>query len=97
MSAGVFEIEAQRPICYCATAHPIDTIMAPVKRDASKRPVTFWLNAELHAKFSHLVKERGDSMSELLTRFIEEVTKTVKLDPKEQAELDAWFCSKGLR
>lgn len=71
--------------------------MAPVKRDASKRPVTFWLNAELHAKFSHLVKERGDSMSELLTRFIEEVTKTVKLDPKEQAELHAWFCSKGLR
>ena len=71
--------------------------MPPVKRDASKRPVTFWLNAELHAKLSHLVKERGDSMSELLTRFIEEVTKTVKLDPKEAAELEAWFRSKGLR
>jgi hypothetical protein len=74
-----------------------ETNMAPVKRDASKRPVTFWLNAELHAKFSHLVKERGDSMSELLTRFIEEVTKTVQLDPKEAAELDAWFRNKGLR
>lgn len=71
--------------------------MAPVKRDASKRPVTFWLNAELHAKFTHLVKERGDSMSELLTRFIEEVTKTVELTPKEAAELHEWFRSRGLR
>ena len=71
--------------------------MAPVKRDASKRPVTFWLNAELHAKFTHLVKERGDSMSELLTLFIEEVTMTVRMSPKEAAELDAWFRVRGLR
>lgn len=71
--------------------------MAPVKRDANKRPVTFWLNAELHAKFTHLVKDRGDSMSELLTRFIEEVTRTVQLTPKEAAELEAWYRSKGLR
>ncbi len=71
--------------------------MAPVKRDANKRPVTFWLNAELHAKFTHLVKDRGDSMSELLTRFIEEVTRTVELTPKEAAELEAWYRSKGLR
>ena len=28
------------------------TAMPPVKRDAHKRPVTFWLNAELHAKGS---------------------------------------------
>ena len=36
-------------------------------------------------------------MSELLTRFIEEVTKTVTLSPKEAAELDAWFRVRGLR
>ena len=71
--------------------------MAPVKRDANKRPVTFWLNAELHAKFTHLVKDRGDSMSELLTRFIEDVTRTVELTPKDAAELEAWYRSKGLR
>ena len=82
---------------YCERHTNLTENMAPVKRDASKRPVTFWLNAELHAKFAHLVKERGDSMSELLTRFIEEVTKTVQLDPKEAAELDNWFRSRGLR
>lgn len=36
-------------------------------------------------------------MSELLTRFIEEVTKTVQLTPKEAAELEAWYRNKGLR
>lgn len=43
------------------------------------------------------MKDRGDSMSELLTRFIEEVTRTVQLTPKEAAELEAWYRSKGLR
>ena len=97
MSAGVFGVDAVRCMWYCERHTNLTENMAPVKRDASKRPVTFWLNAELHAKFAHLVKERGDSMSELLTRFIEEVTKTVQLDPKEAAELDAWFRNKGLR
>ena len=54
---------------------------------AEKRLLTFWVDMELYAKFSNVARARGESMSELLTRFMKAATLGVKATDAQNVEM----------
>ncbi len=65
--------------------------MAPNVRSRLKRSLTVWLDCDLWVKLDKLVSQTKLDKTELIVAYLEEATKSIKLNEEDYKKIAKWL------
>lgn len=65
--------------------------MPPSQRDKIKRSLTIWVDCDLWVKLDKLSEATGLDKTTLITAYLEEATKDIKLDENDYKDIARWI------
>lgn len=69
--------------------------MSPNQRALEKRKLNIWIDVELYVALRRISAISGQSMSTLVSGYIAELTRSVKLTQEDRDEIARWYKNNG--